>query len=121
MLLPQWFNLLIRAAKTIDDTIVGVEILEQWQCLKVHRMSLERYLGLGKLELLRREVESSTKILLKTMPRWLIGKDRLKVQQEQSNKWGLAIVITVSSEYEAKQLIANGLRFRGAVKKVEKY
>lgn len=121
MLLPQRSNLLIRAAKTVDDTIVGVEILEQWQRLRVHGISLERYLGPGKLELLRREVESSTGISLKTMPRWLVGEDRLKVQQENSNKRGSAIVITVSSEYEAKQLIADGLRFGGAVKKVEKY
>ncbi len=84
-------------------------------------MSLERYLGPEKLELLRREVEFSTGILLKTMPHWFIGEDRLKVQQEESNKWGSAIVIIVSSEYEAKQLIANGLCFGGAVKKVEKY
>lgn len=65
MLLPQWSNLLIRAAKMVDDMIVGVEILEQWQRLKVHEMSLERYLGSGKLELLKREVESSTEIPLK--------------------------------------------------------
>lgn len=68
MLLPQQLNLLIRAAKAIDDAVVGAEILEQWQQLKVHGMSLERYLGPGKLELLRREVEFSTGIPLKTMP-----------------------------------------------------
>ena len=63
MLLPEQSNLLIRAAKTIDDAVVGVEVLEQWHRLKVHGMSLERYLGPGNMELLEREVESSIGIL----------------------------------------------------------
>lgn len=33
ILLLQQSNLLIRAAKTVDDAVVGVEILEQWQRL----------------------------------------------------------------------------------------
>ena len=121
MFLPQRSNLLIRAAKTVDDAVVGVEILEQWQRLKVHGMSLERYLGPGKLELLRREVESSTGILLKTMPRGLINEDRLKEQQDKGNKQRSAIVITVSNKIKAKRLIANGLQFREVIKKVERY
>lgn len=82
---------------------------------------LEQYLGTGKMKLLKREVESSTDIPLKTMPRWLINENRLKQQQELDNKHGSAIVITVGSEAEVKRLIASGLRFGGAVLKVEKY
>lgn len=83
-------------------------------------MSLERYLGPGKMGLLKREVESSTGILLQTTPRWLINENRLKEQQETNNKRGSAIVITVSNENMANKLMASGLRFGGAVKKVEK-
>lgn len=35
MLLPQQSNLLIRAAKSVDQAVTGVEILEHWQRLKV--------------------------------------------------------------------------------------
>lgn len=69
MLISQQSNLLIRAAKIVDNAVVGVEVLEKWQRLKVQGMSLERYLGLGKIKLLKREVKSSTGIPLKTMPR----------------------------------------------------
>lgn len=62
LLIPRLSNSLIRAAKTVDAAVVGVEILEHWQRLKVHGMPLERYLGDGKMELLQREVESSTGI-----------------------------------------------------------
>ena len=67
--------------------------LEQWQRLKVHGMSLERYLGPAKMKSLKREFESLTGIPLKTMPRWLITEDCFKEQQEMSNKCGLAILI----------------------------
>lgn len=101
--------------------VVGVEVLEHWQRLKVHGMSLERYLGAGKMELLKREVESSTVIKLKAHPRWLISENRLRKQQKSGNKRGSAIVITVKGEAKAKKLCALGLRFRGLVKVVEKY
>ena len=73
------------------------------------------------MDILKREVESSTGIPLKATPWWLISENRLREQQENNNKRGLAIVITVSNEIEAKRIIASGLRFGGAIKKVEKY
>ncbi len=113
-------NVLIRAAKSVNPAVVGVEVLEHWQRLKVHGMSLERYLGEGSIELLKREVESSTGIQLKAFSRWLISESRLREQQE-AGKQGSAIVITVKGEVEAKKLCASGLRFGGVVRVVERY
>ena len=120
-IIPRRSNLLIRAVKAVDPAVVRIEILEHWQRLKVHGMPLERYLGEGKMELLKREVESAMGIQLKSVPRWLISENRLREQQESSNKRGSAIVITVSSESEAKRLCASGLRFGGILRVVEKY
>ena len=78
MLLLQRSNLLIQAIKTIDDAVVRVEVLEQWQRFKIHEILLDRYLGSEKLEFLKREVEFLTGIQLKTMPRWLISENCLK-------------------------------------------
>lgn len=69
MFLPNQSNLLIQVAKAVDDAVVGVEILEQWQRPKVHEISLGRYLEPGKMEPLKRKVQSLTSIPLKTMPR----------------------------------------------------
>ena len=80
LLIPRLSNVLIRAAKTVDEAIMEVEILEHWQRLKVHGMSLDRYLGERKMELLKQEVESSTGIQLKTLPHWLINENRLRKQ-----------------------------------------
>ena len=101
MLLFQRSNLLIQAVKTVDDAVVGIEVLDQSQRLKVHGMLLERYFRPRKIGLLKREIESSD-ILLQTTPHWLINENRLKKQQETNNKHGSAIVITLSNKNVAK-------------------
>ena len=112
---------LIRAAKLVDEGVIGVETLERWQRLKMHGMPLIFYLAMGKMELLCREIESSTGIRLKTTTRWLINKAWLEERLESGNGRGSAIVITVGNEVEALRLCARGLRFGGAHKVIEKY
>ena len=114
-------NMLIRDAKSADEKVIGIEALERWQRLKMHGMSLARYLGEGKMELLRREIGSSTGIQLKTLPRWLINETRLEERLESGSGRGLAVVITVGNSIEASKLCSKGLRFGGALKVVEKY
>ena len=114
-------NILIRAAKTVDTAVIGAEALEHWQRLKVHGMPLGRYLGEGKMELLKREVESSTGVQLKTTPRWLIHESRLRERQESENYCGSSIVITVANNSDATYLYARGLRFGETLKVVERY
>ncbi len=86
-------NMLIRAAKSVDEKVIGIETLEQCERLKVHGMSLMRYLGDGKMELLRREIESSTGIELKTRPRWLISEARLEERLESGNGRGQLLLL----------------------------
>lgn len=49
-------------------------------------MSLERYLGERKMRVLKRKVELSMVIQLKTPPHQVISKDQLRKQQKISNK-----------------------------------
>ena len=72
-------------------------------------MPFDRYLGEGKLELWKREIELSMGIQLKTLPRWLISENRLREAQIAEGKRGFAIVITVKGKVEAKKLCASGL------------
>ena len=70
-------NVLIRAAKLVHKRVIELGALEHWQRLKIHKMSLVRYLDEGKMEMLCREIESSTGIQVKTQPRWLINEPKL--------------------------------------------
>lgn len=52
LLIPKLLNLLIRAIKTVDSTVIGVEIHKYQQHLKEYKISFERYFEQGKIELL---------------------------------------------------------------------
>ena len=82
---------------------------------------MECHLGEEKMELLCREIESSTGIQLKIVPRWLISESQLKERLESGTGRGSAIVITVGTSEEAAKLCSKGLRFGGALKVVEKH
>ena len=62
-------NLLIRAAKSVNNRVIRVEALKYWQRLKIHGMSLVRYIDKGKMEMHCREIELSAGIQLKARPR----------------------------------------------------
>lgn len=37
-------NILIRAAKLVNEKVIDIEALERWERFKMHKMSLEQYL-----------------------------------------------------------------------------
>lgn len=121
-LLISWkSNLLIRAVKSLDSEVIVVEVLKHWQRLKVHGMSLEKYLEEERMELFGKKIEWATGIQLSTIPCWLISESRLRKQQESNNKRGSVIVITGSSQDKAKMLYALWVRFGEVVKIVKKH
>lgn len=120
-LISNYSNIIIRAAKAIDGGMIRVEALERWERLKVHGMSLARYLGERKMEILCQEIESSMGIQLKTVPCWLISVGRLEERLKSGTRRRSAIVSTMGTSEEAAKLCSKRLRFGGAVKVVEKY
>lgn len=73
-LLEKYSIILIRAIKSVDKKVVGIEKLKQWHRLKVCGIFLIRYLGEKKMELLYQEIKLSSKIKQKTIPQLLINK-----------------------------------------------
>lgn len=72
------------------------------------------------MEILCKEIESSTGIRLKIRPQWLISKARYEERLETDGRW-FAIVITIGNEADASKICTKGLRFGGSLKVVEKY
>lgn len=90
MLLPDYKDLLVTAARQADPAVISVELPEQWYCVKVHGVPIRRYLSCG-LALAREEIELGTKYQLKRTPTWLWSAKKL----QNSNQKGSTIVITV--------------------------
>ncbi|ODM14627.1 hypothetical protein SI65_09972 [Aspergillus cristatus] len=116
MLLPNYKDLLVTAARRADPAVISVESPEQWYCVKVHGVPIKRYLTCG-LALAREEIELGTEYQLKRNPTWLRSSREL----QNSNQKGSTIVITVGSLEEAWRLLINGIRFGGSRYKTEQY
>jgi hypothetical protein len=116
MLLPEYRDTLLTAARKADIGVISVEAPEQWYRLKVHGVPVRRYLTLG-LGLARQEIETGGELELKRDPVWLRSARDLR----ESSRKGSTIVITVGSLEEARNLRVNGIRFGGARYKTEHY
>ena len=68
-LIKDYSKALIRAAKSVHESVIKVEVLKRWQKLKIYRMFLLYYFGERKIELLYYKIKSFTKIKLKTISR----------------------------------------------------
>ncbi|ODM21089.1 hypothetical protein SI65_04142 [Aspergillus cristatus] len=116
MLLPNYKDLLVTAARQADPAVISVELPEQWYRVKVHGVPMKHYLTCG-LALACEEIELGTEYQLKRNPTWLRSSKEL----HNSNQKGSTIVITVSSLEEARKLLINGIRFGGSRYKTEQY
>lgn len=58
-------NMLIKAAKSLDRNITGIEAFKRWQKLKMYKMFLEKYLRKEKIELFHQKIKLSMGIQLK--------------------------------------------------------
>ena len=109
MLLPDYKDLLVTAARQADPAVISVELPEQWYHVKVHGVPIRRYLTCG-LALAREEIELGTEYQLKRNPTWLQSSKEL----HDSNQKGSTIVITVGSLEEAWRLLINCIHFGGS-------
>ena len=116
MLLPDYKDLLVTAARQADPAVISVELPEQWYRVKIHGVPIKRYITCG-LALAREEIELSTEYQLKRNPTWLRSSKELY----NSNQKGSTIVITVGSLEEARRLLINGIRFGGSRYRTEQY
>lgn len=119
-LVKDYSNLLIRVAKLINKEVIGVEAFKHWQKLKVYKMSLVKYLGKKKIELLWREIESFIEIMLKIFLHWLINKTQLEKCLGFENGKSFAMVIMTGNSIKASRLYSKKLRFSGTFKVIKK-
>lgn len=108
------------AARDLDPAVVEVEKTEKWRKLRVHGVSLDRYLGDGGLELAKQEIELMTGEALPYAPRWI----RSQTLEERFHSGTVArstLVVTFRSKNAADTIMAKGLSFGGRRHEAEKF
>jgi hypothetical protein len=101
---------ILKAVKKLDASISSFQAAEQWYSLRVHTVSLERYLNPTEMKVLKDEIESTNGLNLSKFPRWI----NLKRAEERYNNNEIAyltVVIRVRSKSITDSLIAKGLEF----------
>jgi hypothetical protein len=120
MLCPTYNDTLINIARKFDPAIIGVQQAEQWYKLRVHKVSLKRYLATG-LKLAQQEIESTQSFTLPLSPFWLGRKETILERYSQKSINYSTIVITVRNKQIADRITANGLFFGGHNHKVDRF
>ncbi len=103
---------ILKAAKKLDSSISSFQAAEQWYSLRIHTVSLERYLNSTGMKILKEEIKSTNGLNLPNSPRWI----NQKRAEERFNNNEIAfstIVIKVRSKIIADGLIAKGIEFGG--------
>lgn len=108
------------AAYKLDPAVVKIEKTEKWRKLRVHGVSLDRYLGDGGLDLAKEEIELMTGESLPYTPRWIRG-DGLEERFHSGTVNHSTLVVTVKSKTTADSIIAKGLSFGGRRHEAEKF
>lgn len=108
------------AARKLDPAVVKLEKTEKWRKLRVHGVSLDRYLGDGGLDLARGEIELMTGESLPYAPRW-IRSEGLEERFHSGTVTRSTLVMTVKSNKAADTILAKGLSFGGRRHEAEKF
>jgi hypothetical protein len=95
--LLEYAAMVLAAARTLDPAVTLVEKTEKWRKLRVHGVSLDRYLCEGGMDLAREEIESMTGESLPHAPRW-IRSDGLEEKFHSASVTRSSLVVTVKSK-----------------------
>lgn len=111
--------LVLTAAQEVDPTITDVEKTERWRKMRVHGVTLDRYLKEGGLGLAREEIEL-TGVPLAYEPHW-IKNDTLAERFHTGAIKQSTLVVTVKSKQASDTMLAKGLLFGGKRHEVERF
>jgi hypothetical protein len=118
-------DLVLKAAREADSGIVGVESNETWAKVKIHGVSLERYMtetGPEGLQILREEIEAENPgVVIPTAPHWVGSVNRIMERWGQGEIRGSTVIFAIQDKRIAERLLATGLRAAGLCYKVERY
>lgn len=110
----------LTSTRALDPSVTAIEKTERWRKLRVHGVSLDRYLCEGGLDLAREEIELMTGERLPYAPRW-IRSDGLEERYHSESITRSSLVVTVKNKAAADTIMAKGLSFGGRRHEAEKF
>ena len=109
---------ILKTAKELDSSIISLQAAEQWYSLRIHTISLERYLYSTEMNILQEEIETTNALNLLISP-WWINLKRTEEHFNNNEITYLTVIIKVCSKTIADGLIAKGIKFEDKKYSVE--
>ena len=114
--LPKHRDTVLRAARVIDNSIRDVVPQQKWRWIRIHNISLARYMGGardGGLRKLRGELEAENSgVHIPAEIRWL-GRAKVRARFQASKNGSSSVVAAVLGEATFGRLCKAGVRFLG--------
>jgi hypothetical protein len=117
-------DVILKAARTLDEGIIDLELNESWCRLKVHAIPLLRYVGKGTLgtQKLRAEIEAENEgVVIPTQIRWLGSMSSIKDRWTRGDINASSVTFAVKGSDVANRLRKNGVKICGRMHEVEAY
>jgi hypothetical protein len=115
-------DIVLKAARLVDNTICGVEENNTWTQMKVHNIPLEHYFWRGSLGQLKEEIRAENPgIIIPGYIRWIKS---IKAISEERDKGAInhsSVVLNVKDKVVAQKLLKNGIRIAGKSHQAEVY
>ena len=114
----------IRAARTVEPAVVDITANETWRRVKIHGVSLNRYLGRGThgLEKLREEIVAENEgVEVPMQIRWLGRVPDIKERVVADGIRGSSVTFVVRGQLMADKIIKRGVRAAGRHYQVEAF
>jgi len=112
----RYCDIIITAARTVDNGVVDGEENETWERLKIHAVPLVRYMRTGTegLQKMREEFEAENEgIAIPTQVRWLVNPRTIRQSRQNGEIAGSSVVLVVKGSKVAPSLIKKGIEAAG--------
>lgn len=116
-------DLVLRAARTVDNSIRDVAAQQKWMWIRIHDVSLGRYMGGtdGGLRRLREELEAENDgVRIPADIRWL-SRAKAQARYRETRGGSSAVVAAVLGEATFGRLCRSGVRLIGRKHEIDAY
>jgi len=123
-MLVRYREIVIKAARKVDAGFVDIETNELWECVKMHGVNFDRYLGKktgGGHEKLRQELQAENEgVVLPLAINWIGGLKDVQKKKAEGKK-ASTVVFAVKGSKMAENVMQWGSRSAGVKYDVEKF
>jgi hypothetical protein len=117
-------DVIITAARTVDNGVIDVEENESWERFKIHTVPLVRYMGKATegLQKMRDEIHAENEgVTVPVQVRWLASPHSIEERRQKGEISASSVVFVVKGSKVVRRLVKEGIKVAGVWYRVEPF